>query len=243
MTKKIFKSEEEKMRLRFASYNIFHGGLAKYDMSKIAKNIVENDIDVVGIQEVDIGTLRSGKINVIAELAKASGYPYYAFFKTIDFDGGDYGIAVLSRYPIVESEKLELESGKSEKRALGMTKIDVDGNNISFFVTHLTYRDKDVRVAQLSYLADLLSKTDDFILTGDFNTCDLGDVDKLENLGRVNCKESPTVTFPEDSLSIDNILYSKSHWRFENINIVTDSYSDHYMIWADGETVWTSRRQ
>ena len=225
------------MRLRFASYNIFHGGLAKYDMSKIAKNIVENDIDVVGIQEVDIGTLRSGKINVIAELAKASGYPYYAFFKTIDFDGGDYGIAVLSRYPIVGNEKLELESGKSEKRALGKTKIDACGREISFFVTHLTYRDEAVRAEQLVFLADLLSKTDDFILTGDFNTSDLGDVDKIDGVGRVNSKDAPIVTFPEDSLSIDNILYSKSTWRFENINIVTDSYSDHYMIWADGETV------
>lgn len=237
MKEKDFNIVEQKMHLRFASYNIFHGGLAKYDMSKIAKNIVENGVDVVGVQEVDIGTLRSGRLDVIKALSAASGYPYYAFFKTIDFDGGDYGIAVLSRYPIISSEKILLDSGSSEKRALGMTKIDVGGREISFWVTHLTYRDEAVRVSQLSFLAELLSQTDEFILTGDFNTSDLGDVDKIDGLGRVNSKDAPIVTFPDDSLSIDNILYSKSHWRFDDINVVTDSYSDHYMIWAEAEMI------
>ena len=49
------------MRLRFASYNILHGKCADKDMSGIAKNITENEIDIVGIQEIDRGTLRSGE--------------------------------------------------------------------------------------------------------------------------------------------------------------------------------------
>ena len=78
------KENSGKETIRFASYNIFHGGAANCDISKIAKNITDNNIDIIGIQEVDRGTLRSGGIDILEELSKFSGYPYYAFFKTID---------------------------------------------------------------------------------------------------------------------------------------------------------------
>ena len=40
-------------KLRFASYNIFHGGRAEYDMSRIAKNITKNKIDIVDAAHID----------------------------------------------------------------------------------------------------------------------------------------------------------------------------------------------
>lgn len=222
-------------KLRFASYNIFHGGRAKYDMSKIAKNIVDNGIDVVGLQEVDRGTLRSGGLDILSELSAATGYEYYVFFKTIDFDGGEYGTAVLSRYPIISSEKVVLDSGISEKRALGFTQIDIGERKISFFVTHLTFDSAEIRVAQLSELARILCQSGDFVLAGDFNTGNLGALDTLDGVARINKRECPTVTFPENELSIDNILYCEKFWQFGKINVVTDSYSDHYMIWAEAQ--------
>ena len=62
----------QNVKLRFASYNIYHGGKAGYDMSKIAKNIIDNEIDVVGIQEVDRMTARSGGIDTLIELSRAT---------------------------------------------------------------------------------------------------------------------------------------------------------------------------
>ena len=87
----------------------------------------------------------------------------------------------------------------------------------------------------LSQLADILSKEDEFVLTGDFNTFELGALDEMSGVGRVNRLESPTVTFPDGNLCIDNILYSKNAWSFGEINLVTESYSDHYMIFADAK--------
>ena len=229
------KENSKDKSIRFASYNIFHGGGANCDISKIAKKITDNNIDVVGIQEVDRGTLRSGGVDLLKELSEISGYPYYAFFKTIDFKGGDYGVAVLSRYPIDSSEKILLESEGTEQRVLGFTKIDLGEQKISFLVTHLSFRNKDIRISQLSQLADILSKEDEFVLTGDFNTFELGALDEMSGVGRVNRLESPTVTFPDGNLCIDNILYSKNAWSFGEINLVTESYSDHYMIFADAE--------
>lgn len=224
-------------KLRFASYNIFHGGRAEYDMSRIAKNIIKNNIDVVGLQEVDRGTQRSGGRDILKELSDATGYGYYAFFKTIDFKGGEYGTAVLSRYPIIATEKRLLESGNSEQRAIGFTKIDVNGLTVNFLVTHLTFDTPEIRKAQLSEVASILSQKGNFILSGDFNTSDLGALDALEGVARINKLESPTVTFPEDEISIDNILYSTDKWSFGDINVVTESHSDHYMIWAEAEFI------
>lgn len=227
----------ESRRLRFASYNIYHGGKAGYDMSKIARNITDNRIDVIGIQEVDQATSRNGGIDTLAELSRATGYRYYAFFKTMRFDGGDYGTAILSRYPIIESEKILLESGNSEPRALGRAKIDIGGREISFFVTHLTFDSALIRRGQLTQLKDLLKNYQDFVLSGDFNTSDLGELDECDGVSRINKKDDLTVTFPEDLIAIDNIVYSNRTWRFEKINTVTDSYSDHYMIWAEAELI------
>ncbi len=224
-------------KLRFASYNIYHGGKAGYDMSKIAKNITENAIDVIGIQEVDQKTVRNGGLDTLAELSRITGYEHYTFFKTMDFKGGEYGIAVLSRYPILESEKIFLESGSSEQRVLGRTKIDALGREISFYVTHLTFDTEDIRKGQLLWLSSFLGDNSNFVLTGDFNTNDLGALDECDGVERINKKDSPTITFPEDSIAIDNIVYSSRAWRFGNINTVTDSYSDHYMIWADAEPI------
>ena len=223
------------IKLRFASYNIYHGGLAGYDMSKIAKNITDNNIDIIGIQEVDQKTSRNGGIDTLEELSRITGYKHYSFFKTMSFRGGEYGIAVLSRYPIVESELIPLESGKSEPRAVGRTKILVNEREISFFVTHLTFDSENIRRGQLSQLSDLLQANEGFVLSGDFNTSDLGALDECGGFERINKKEALTVTFPDGLLSIDHIVYSKNFWSFGNINTVTDSYSDHYMIWADAE--------
>ena len=229
------KTVLENKKLRFASYNIFHGGRADFDMSKIAKNITDNGIDIVGLQEVDMGASRSGKIDTLKELSCATGYQHYVFFKTIDFDGGAYGTAVLSKYPIVSYEKYLLNSGTSEQRAIGFTQIDACGKTVNFFVTHLTFDSPAIRAGQLSQVSGILSQKDDFVLAGDFNTFDLGALDCMDGVKRVNKLEALTVTFPENKLSIDNILYSEKAWSFGDINVVTNSYSDHYMIWAEAE--------
>ena len=92
-------------------------------------------------------------------------------------------------------------------------------------------------VAYERKLSSFLGDNSNFVLTGDFNTNDLGALDECDGVERINKKDSPTITFPEDSIAIDNIVYSSRAWRFGNINTVTDSYSDHYMIWADAEPI------
>jgi endonuclease/exonuclease/phosphatase family metal-dependent hydrolase len=59
--------------LRVASYNIRHGADVNLQMQVLADDITGLNIDVVGLQEVDIGAARSGGIDTMAALSAASG--------------------------------------------------------------------------------------------------------------------------------------------------------------------------
>lgn len=222
-------------KLRFGTYNIYHAGNNK-DLTKIAKNITDNKLDIVGLQEVDNNTKRSGKINQVKKLGELTGYKYYSFFKAISHDGGEYGLAILSKYPIKSTNKISLSSGSAEQRILGHAKIDVDGTEINFFVTHLSYDGEgggSSRSKQFSEVATELAKYDNFILSGDFNTRNLDEYTVIKGSALVNNKENETITYPDGRSPLDNLVYSTSVWKFDKINVVKESYSDHYMVWTE----------
>ena len=73
------------MTLRIASYNIRNGHDVHHDMSLLASDILSVGADVVGLQEVDVGTSRVGGRNTLTELAAALGWEHYAFCRAIDF--------------------------------------------------------------------------------------------------------------------------------------------------------------
>ena len=231
--------KSDTLKVRCASYNIYHAGNNK-DLKKIAANITNNGIEIVGLQEVDNNTSRSGKVNQVKKLGELTGYQYYHFFKAIDHDGGQYGTAILSKYPIIESNKINLYSGSGEQRVLGHCVIDVNGEEINFFVTHLSYdeeannKGKGYREKQFTEVATELAKYDNFVLSGDFNTRNLDEYSVIEGSALVNSKEDPKITYPDGRSPLDNLVYSTSTWKFDEINVVTQSYSDHYMIYADG---------
>ena len=111
--------------------------------------------------------------------------------------------------------------------------INVNGERINFFVTHLSYDGEgggSSRSTQFKQIAAELSKYDNFVLSGDFNTRDLTEYEVIKGSALVNTKENPQITYPDGRSPLDNLVYSTSCWNFDKINVVTQSYSDHYMI-------------
>lgn len=88
--------------LRVMTYNI-HVGIGmdkKLDLARIAGVINAQHPDLVGLQEADRGVLRTQRIDEIAELAKLTRMDYdFAF--NLRYQGGQYGVAILSRFPIM----------------------------------------------------------------------------------------------------------------------------------------------
>ena len=102
----------ERNSLKILSYNIKHGrGMdGKVDLLRIAKVIGSLSPDLVTLQEVDKNCTRSGSVDLTRELAgilKMEG----RFGKFMDFQGGEYGMAVLSRVPIISHQVHVLPRG------------------------------------------------------------------------------------------------------------------------------------
>lgn len=238
--------------LRVGSYNVKKGIQGKNgeaddftdanidaNIAGIAQDIKDLNLDIVGLQEIDIGTNRTGKRNIVELIANAAGYQYYEFTKAIDYDGGEYGSGIISKYKIEKFEAVILPrdpSVDSEERAVGIATIDYKGNKIKFMNTHLTVKEDEAGLeakrAQMRKIAELVEGEYGFLLTGDFNTSDTSIRSLIPDTKLVN--NGTYKTFANVS-PIDDIVL-ESGWKVINAGMndaVTKGHSDHNLLWAE----------
>lgn len=158
--------------LNVVSYNIRHGrGMDdRVDITRAAAVLRALTPDVVGLQEVDVGVERSGRIDEAAELGRLVGM-HHSFGAFFDYQGGRYGMAILSRFPIRRSESVRLPDGNEPRVALA---VEVEHPTIGpLMVVNVHFdwvADDNFRFAQATRLTTFLdSLTVPFILLGDFN--------------------------------------------------------------------------
>lgn len=161
-----------KNELRIFSYNIRHGkGMdGKIDLERLAKVIEKHQPDLVALQEVDKNCTRSGNRDISAELGKLLGMEV-TFGKSIDLQGGEYGVAVLSRLPIVKTAH-HLLPGGSERRSALEVQVKVAGlaEPLSFVSVHNDWEKEEIRVGQVQSILDAVTpRNGPIILAGDFN--------------------------------------------------------------------------
>jgi endonuclease/exonuclease/phosphatase family metal-dependent hydrolase len=162
--------------LRILTYNIYHGETTdgRVDMDLFASIINEVKPDLVALQEVDKNVQRTGVINITKELSKRTGLKGH-FVKHRDFQGGEYGNAILSRFPVTDMHVIEGYKSPSTSSGTGITipfiKIRLaKGREIIFNCTHLSTRLED-RKAQARQLLDYYGEVGGapMIITGDLN--------------------------------------------------------------------------
>src|SRR5690606_11269664 len=127
------------------TYNIHHANPpsreAEIDIEGIARVISDARPDLVALQEVDEKTTRSGvTLSQTETLARLTGM--YAYFShSMNFAGGQYGNAVLSRFPILDTMHFELppeRGSNAETRSIGIIKVQPGkGGPLYFASTHL----------------------------------------------------------------------------------------------------------
>ncbi len=163
---------EPQFRLRIMTYNIHHGEGTdgKVDLQRIAKVILARQPDLVALQEVDNQTKRTGGVDQAAELAKLTNL-HGRFAKQIDYEGGEYGQAILSKYPIDEL-KVHVLPGRPEReqRIVGVATIKIDETALNFATTHLHHARNDLRLEQAVELNRLFrAELRPSIVVGDMN--------------------------------------------------------------------------
>lgn len=130
--------------LTVATYNIHSavGTDRKFDPQRIADVLGEMDADVIALQEVPMGGSRHG--NILPLLQEATGF--HAVEGAVrDTPYSRYGNAVLSRYPVTATRRLDLSFGSREPRGALDADLDVCGNPLRIIATHLGLRPAERR--------------------------------------------------------------------------------------------------
>lgn len=117
--------------MRVATYNTRHGlpeRSAVVDCDGLAAAVGRLDCDVVGLQELDRRTRRSGGLDQPACIGDVIGAEV-RFARAIDFDDGEYGVALASRSGFEHSEVLTLP-GSGEQRVALLAIVDPSGGEM-----------------------------------------------------------------------------------------------------------------
>ena len=239
-------STAAKRTLRVMTYNI-HVGVGmdkKLDLPRIAAVINKQRADLVGLQEVDRGVERTQRIDEIAELAKLTKMDY-AFAFNLKYLGGQYGVAILSRFPIHATDhRLYRNLREAERRGFIRAEIKIDGRTVNFVTTHLDYQYEDGRVFETEQLLSALKEVKGpLIVVGDFNDVPTGGAYKLMRDQFVDAWIESHATgegfsYPADKPAkrIDYILTRTSDSiRAKKTWIIETLASDHVPVVADLE--------
>lgn len=228
------------------TYNI-HVGVGmdkKLDLQRIADVINSEHPDLVGLQEVDRGVKRTEGKDEIAELARMTNMRY-AFAHNLDYQGGQYGVAILSRFPIGAIDHRKYENRReAERRGMIRVKVDVGGKTINFVTTHLDYQYEDGRLFEaeqmLKFLKDIKGP---LIVVGDLNDEPSGTAYKLMLTGfedawmPEHAKElGPSYPADKPTKRIDYIFTRRTdRVRARKAWVVSTLASDHVPVMAELE--------
>ncbi len=225
------------------TFNILHGATTKgdFDLDVIARVIKEANPDFVALQEVDLKTNRARQYDLATELGwRTKLIPLFG--KAMDYDGGEYGEGVLSRYSFLSSRNVALphSPGNEPRAALEIITPMASKDTIAFVGTHLDHlRDDKDRLAQVKKINEIFSSNKyPTILAGDLNDVPgSATINMLEKIWLPSYdKENPKLTYPSGvpEKKIDYVMfYPKNRWKVLETKVINDSIaSDHCGYWV-----------
>jgi endonuclease/exonuclease/phosphatase family metal-dependent hydrolase len=170
--------EAQRDTVRVMTYNVHSciGMDGKHAPERIARVIARHRPDVVALQELDVGRLRTGGVDqahLIAEYLEMA----FHFHPAIHVEEERYGDAVLTHLPmrVVRADALpSLKGGRlAEPRGAIWTAIEVDGVELQLLNTHFGLREKERRLQVEALMGpDWVGHPDcraPVVLCGDFN--------------------------------------------------------------------------
>ncbi len=255
--------------LTVMSYNV-HTGIGadrRLDLERTADAIRDSGAEVVGLQEVDVHwSSRSNFEDQAERLAEELDMNYF-FAPIYSFDplqpGGprrEYGLAVLSEYPILSAENHEITRLSTQSAtpipepAPGFPEVvlNVRGVKLHVYDTHLDYRpDPTIRRMQVDDMLEIMAEDEGpKVLTGDLNAPpeapELARLFEVMNDTWTAAGDGPGHTYPtyDPVKRIDYVLASPDV-GVESVSVPDTPASDHRPVVTElslpGSAVGTSR--
>ncbi len=240
-------TKESPIIFRVMTYNIHHGeGLdGKVDLDRIANVILKANADAVALQEVDKNTKRTGNTDMAEELAKLTNM-HVVFGANLDFQGGKYGTAILSKHPIQSAENHVLKQAREgEPRGVLQAILDVGQGRVLFAGTHLDHtKDQAERLFSQAQFDDLFAKHTDLpiIFCGYFNDIPESELHKrmsekwIDVWGVVGNGDGFTMTSDNPTRRIDYVWVSdKKNFKLRWADVPKTEASDHLPLVTEME--------
>lgn len=199
------------------------------NLDRIAQLI--SHYDIVGLQEVDGGSLRSYFINQVEYLAERGRFPFWHQQTNRNLGKfAQHSNGILTRIKSTEVTEHKLP-GLIPGRGALMARYGEDDNSFVLLLVHLALG-KRTRKKQLEFIAELISDYKHVCVMGDFNCPTKSQ--EMEQFFRKTQLCSPDdeyLTFPSwrPNRNIDHILTSPSV-HVEKINVLNQALSDHLPI-------------
>ena len=201
--------------LKLMSYNIRNAkGMDNVRNVQRIANVINNEApDVVAVQELDSMTTRSNQTYVLAEIAERTQM-HASYAPAISFQGGKYGIGILSKEKPLDIQTFPLP-GREEERMLMVAEF----KDYFFACTHLSLTEED-RLASLEIIKNsVCTSHKPFFLAGDLN--DKPESEFIKALQQdfqilTNVKQA-TFPAPEPTETIDYIAV----WKQRTNDLVT----------------------
>lgn len=227
------------MRLKVGTFNIAAG--RQPDLKVIQRQVMEENFDLLGLQEVDCLTTRNPK-EMLAEIGEGF-YPYQVYQPAFHFpEGGEYGNGVLSQLQPVEVNHHFYAVIGEEPRIYQEIIFEIlNHRRLAFYNTHLSFESSEIREQQAAELNDRVAQNQCqwSIVLGDFNfDQDLQEWAVFSNFKWCNGNQEKwweTFLLPDETMknfAIDNILVTKN-CRIEQVGLKETGLSDHGLFWAE----------
>ncbi len=199
------------------------------NMDRVAQ--VLRGYDIVGLQEVDAGSLRSNYINLSEYLAVEAGFPFW--YHQVSRNLGRFAKhskGLLSRYRPQEVRDITLP-GLIPGRSAIMARYGERDDALAVFILHLALSGR-ARMRQLAMLSEVINEYPHAILMGDLN-CRVDSPEMRMLFARTRLHEplEETLTFPSwrPRFHIDHILVTPE-LKVSHVSALSHAYSDHLPI-------------
>lgn len=192
------------------------------------------DCDIVGLQEADSVSVRSGFRNQVEFLAETAGLPYWTHQRNRGLGVAEPGNGLLSRFEPSSVLAHRLPGAIPGRGALEV-RYGEDAEDLRVIIVHMALTATG-QYKQAAYLADLVLPCRNAIVMGDFNCSSDSDALKPLLAGRHLRAVSSTATFPSwrPSRNIDLVLTTKTI-KIKQVDVLPVAVSDHLPVRVDVE--------